>query len=62
VRDPRAHGNLARDLGDRAVGHAQKDEVGVADVEIPSYRSGGNLLAETGGDGLADATRADDAR
>ena len=33
VRDPGAGGDRASDLGDRAIGHAEEDELGLVGVE-----------------------------
>jgi hypothetical protein len=54
VRDPRARLDLPSHLGDRAVGHAEEDELGavVEHADAP--------LAQPGGDRGADAARADD--
>ncbi len=55
VRDPRPRRELGRDLGDRAVGDAEQDELGVV------LAHGDLALGETRADGATDAAaRTDD--
>ena len=48
------------DLRYRAVGHAEKDQLGVAALEVAARDLGRNPLAEACGHRLADASSADD--
>ena len=60
MRDPGAGRDRRGDLRYRAVGHAEKDEFGVAALGSRPA-SGSDPLAEACGDRLADASSADDA-
>lgn len=54
VRDPRPDLEAGRDLGDRSIGHAQKDELRAVVAQLDP------ALGEAGSHRGADATRADD--
>jgi hypothetical protein len=60
VRDPWARPDLRRDGGDGGIGHAEKDEVGVAAVERAARRPGRDPLGQPGGHSPADASSAHD--
>src|SRR6185369_2650965 len=60
VCDPGARRDRRRDLRDRAIRHAEKDELGVAALEVAACDLGRNPLAEACGHCLADASSADD--
>jgi hypothetical protein len=60
VRDPGAGRDRRGDLGDGAVGHAEKDELGVAALQVAARDLSRNPLAEACGHRLADASSADD--
>jgi hypothetical protein len=60
VRNPGAGGNSRRDLDDRPVGDAEKDQLGVAALELPAGDARRDALREPSGHGLPDASGADD--
>jgi hypothetical protein len=61
VRDPRSRGDRRRNLGDRPVGHADDDQVGLARLQLRAGQAGGQRLGEASGEGGADPSGADDA-
>ena len=60
VGDPGADRDRRGHLGDGSVGHAQDDEVGVADLQPASGQARGERLGESCRDRGADTTCADD--
>jgi hypothetical protein len=60
VRDPGAGRDRRGDLGDGAVGHAEKDELGVTALEVAARHLSRDPFAEARGDRFADASSADD--
>ena len=59
VGDPRPDGNRRGHLVDRPVGHAEDDEVGVADLQLAAGQARRHRLGEPRGDGGADPAGAD---
>lgn len=60
VRDPGAGPDPHGDLGDGAVGHAEKDELGVTALEVAARDLGRDPFAEACDHRFADASSADD--